>query len=119
MPISIDYGFTGDRLGGSKTDGYVPAVSVSNSSVTIATGFDLGGRNIGALNGLSIKADLVGKLTPYLGLIDHQAKKKLEKASLSITADEAASIDKAVKPFEVASLKAKYLASEKKSASLI
>ena len=41
----IDYSFLSELEGGSKINGYLPAVGVSKSGVTIATGFDLGQRN--------------------------------------------------------------------------
>jgi len=44
MPERIGYKFLSALEGGSRVVGYVPAVSVSKSGVTIATGFDLGQR---------------------------------------------------------------------------
>lgn len=110
MADEIDYGFISDREGGSLTTGYVPAGGVSNSGVTIATGFDLGARNIGDLNALSLEGPLVDKLKPYLGKIKKDAEDALKATPLTITADQAAAIDKAVWQKAVLALKAKYLA---------
>ena len=110
MPDTIDYSFIGDREGGSKTEGYVPALSISNSGVTIATGFDLGCRNEADLNNLQLPKTLVDKLKPYLGKISQEAKKFLEKQPLTMTIAEANAIDKAIKKSQVDMLKSKYFA---------
>jgi hypothetical protein len=54
MPESIDFAFLSSLEGGCKTTGYVPAGSVSQSGVTVATGFDLGQRTEADLTRLGI-----------------------------------------------------------------
>lgn len=110
MADQVDHQFISDREGGSRTTGYVPASGVSNSGVTVATGFDLGARNESDLNGLGLDAALVTKLKPYLGKAKKAAEDALKAAPLTITADEAEAIDKAVRKKAVLSLKAKFLA---------
>ena len=111
MPDKIDYKFLSGLEGGSKTTGYVPAAGVSNSGVTIATGFDLGQRNEADLNRLKLPVALVTKLKPYLGKKKKDAADLLKKTPLTISAAEAGTIDKAVKKSHIDSLKTKYLAS--------
>lgn len=64
----IDYAFISDLEGGRQLVGYVPAVDVSRSGITIATGFDLGQRNESDLRRLGFAPSLVAQLRPYLGL---------------------------------------------------
>jgi hypothetical protein len=54
MPENIDFAFLSGLEGGCKTTGYVPASSVSQSGVTIATGFDLGQRTEADLTRLGV-----------------------------------------------------------------
>ncbi len=107
----IDYQFISDLEGGAVLKGYVPAAGVSNSGVTIATGFDLGARNEHDLKALGLSATLVAKLKPYLGKKKTDAKTFLAANPLSITKAEAQTIDKAVKKKQVDQLKTKYLGS--------
>jgi hypothetical protein len=110
MADSIDYEFISEREGGRVTSGYVPAASVSQSGVTIATGFDLGARNEADLTRLALPKTLIDKLKPYLGKKKQAAQELLKKTLLTITEDEAELIDKAVKSAQVMQLKARYLA---------
>jgi hypothetical protein len=110
MPNQIDYAFISAREGGSATDGYVPASQVSKSGVTIATGFDLGQRNEADLTRLGLSVDLMAKLKPYLGKTGKDATDALSAQRLTISATEAAEIDKAVKAGEVDRLRLGYLA---------
>lgn len=84
----IDYPFIMGLEGYSKT-GYVPATKdgkpLGKSGVTIASGFDLGGRSIRGLQGLP--EDLVIKLAPYLGVRGEAAQNIA--SSLKITSEEA------------------------------
>lgn len=107
----IDYTFISKLEGGSRTQGYVPAAGASKSGVTIATGFDLGARNEHDLKSLGLSPALQTKLKPYLGLQSADATKKLKEKPLTITATEAATIDKAVKKQHVDLLVKNYLAS--------
>lgn len=90
--IGIDWDFISKKEGGSKLNGYVPDPDGSKSGVTIATGFDLGARNIKDLEGLP--QDLQSKLAPYLGLQGQNAAAMLRQRPLEITAKEAKQIDK-------------------------
>lgn len=103
MSEKIDYAFLSQLEGGSKTTGYVPAAGVSKSGVTVATGFDLGQRNEADLKALGLPSSLIAKLKPYLGKKSKDAQDALAKAPLTITASEAAAIDKAVKKSHVRS----------------
>ena len=60
--------------GGSQTRGYVPAAGVSQSGVTIATGFDLSQRSENDLKALGVYSGLIEKLNPYLGAKSEEAK---------------------------------------------
>lgn len=108
MPENIDYKFLSDLEGGSKTIGYVPAASVSESGVTIATGFDLGQRQEKDLKSLNLDTALVTKLKPYLGVTGANAQALLKKSPLIITALQAAAIDKAAKSAHIAQIKINY-----------
>jgi hypothetical protein len=110
MADSIDYDFIAEREGGRRTKGYVPAAAVSQSGVTIATGFDLGARNEADLGRLGLGKELVAKLKPYLGKVKVEAENLLKTAPVTITEDEAELIDKAVKKAQVDTLKTRYLA---------
>lgn len=63
---NIDWDFIGELEGKRKLKGYVPDAEGSKSGVTIATGFDLGARNLSDLAGLP--QDIIDVLTPYLGI---------------------------------------------------
>ncbi len=76
--LSIDHEFIGE-LEGSRKKGYVPDPKNSKSGVTIATGFDLGARNIVDLRKLELPSDLITKLTPYLGMKKFEAESFFEK----------------------------------------
>jgi GH24 family phage-related lysozyme (muramidase) len=108
MAEAIDYSFLSDLEGGSKTTGYVPAGSVSKSGVTIGTGFDLGQRSEADLKSLGLAADLVTSLKPYLGKKAKDAQDALTATPLTITAEQAESIDKAVKQAHIEQIKLKY-----------
>lgn len=108
MADGIDYKFISDLEGGSKTTGYVPAVDVSKSGVTIATGFDLGQRSEADLKALGFSDDLIAKLKPFLGKTGKDAQQVLEKSSLTVTSEQASEIDKAVKTKHAEQIKLKY-----------
>lgn len=108
MPEKIDYKFLSDLEGGSKTIGYVPAAAVSKSGVTIATGFDLGQRNVSDLKKLKLDSVLINKLKSYLGAKSTSAQALIKKKPLSISLTEAQAIDKAVKSAHLTQLKLKY-----------
>ena len=99
----VDWDFISKKEGGSLTDGYVPNPEGSKSGVTIATGFDLGARNIKGLDGLP--ASLKAKLAPYLGMQGLVAKQYLDKYPLVIKKSEAKLIDKLSKGQALSKLK--------------
>lgn len=105
---TINYDFIGQLEGGQQLQGYVPAPDQSNSGVTIATGFDLGARNLADLQSLGISGTLLEQLTPYLGLKKQDAVRALEAMPLKITADDAKVIDRAVKAQSLARLESSY-----------
>jgi hypothetical protein len=94
---NIDFSFISSLEGGQQLTGYVPASGVSNSGVTVATGFDLGARNEADLKKLNLSLSLITKLKPYLGLKKTAASTALKNSPLAITKADADSIDKAVK----------------------
>lgn len=97
---SIDFSFIAHLEGGSATRGYVPDAGNSCSGVTIATGFDLGQRQLADLQALDLPDTLAERLRPYLGLTGHAAMAQLSTQPLSITAAQAEQIDEAYKePF--------------------
>ena len=97
MSNNIDFLFISSLEGGQQLKGYVPASGVSNSGVTVATGFDLGARNEADLKKLNLSTALINKLKPYLGLKKQAATTALQKSPVAITKQEADSIDKAAK----------------------
>lgn len=113
MADKIDYKFLSEREGGSKTQGYVPAVNKSKSGVTIATGFDLGQRSESDLKALGLSTALINKLKPYTGKKAKDAQDLLKKKPLVINADQAAEIDKVIKKKHVDDIKQKYNAAIK------
>lgn len=113
MADKIDYKFLSDREGGSKTQGYVPAVNKSKSGVTIATGFDLGQRSESDLKALGLSSTLVSKLKPYAGIKAKEAQDLLKKKPLVINANQAAEIDKLIKKKHIDDIKQKYNAAIK------
>lgn len=95
--IDVDWKFISDREGGALLAGYVPNAAGSKSGVTIATGVDLGQRSAADIDKLDITATLKAKLKPYCGKTSKEAEALLKKTPLSTTADEAASLDRAIK----------------------
>jgi hypothetical protein len=104
----IDEKFISDREGGRVTEGYVPDQKNSQSGVTIATGFDLGARDVASLKKLGLSDELIKKLEPYLGKKKDDAAAALKAAPLTITAEEAQQIDEASKKSATDSLIKKY-----------
>lgn len=108
MVDKVNYKFLSELEGGRRTVGYVPANNVSSSGVTIATGFDLGQRDEKDLKSLGLNYELIKKLKPYLGVKTTNAQELLNKNPLTITSEEARSIDIAVKADHIYRLKQKY-----------
>jgi GH24 family phage-related lysozyme (muramidase) len=96
LPGGVDWGFIGEREG-VRTDGYVPPDEHhqpdTNSGVTIASGFDLGGRTVDDLQRLGLTDDLVTRLTPFLGLRGQAAQDYLTAHPLNITPQQQQAID--------------------------
>ena len=103
---NIDWNFISDREGSRILSGYVPDAKGSKSGVTIATGFDLGARNLADLKGLP--KSIIDKLKPYLGIKGAQAQEIAK--NLNITDAEAQTIDEFSKTEAVDKLKAKWRA---------
>ncbi|ATB49401.1 pesticin [Corallococcus macrosporus DSM 14697] len=93
----VDWDFIAEREGRSVQDGYVPDPTGSKSGVTVATGVDLGARDMGDLDRLGLSDALKTKLEPYLGLQGQEAADFLENNPLNLTADEVKELDRAVK----------------------
>ncbi len=93
----IDWSFISAREGGQVLAGYVPDAAGSQSGVTIGTGVDLGQRGVSDIDALDISAGLKARLKPYTGKKTQDAADYLKKNPLTITADDATSLDKAIK----------------------
>lgn len=106
---SIDFNFIAALEGGAMTKGYVPDAQNSKSGVTVGTGFDLGQRRLTDLQALNLPADLLRRLSPYLGLTGTKALDRLVEQPLSISAAEAELIDEAYKTPFVNRLAADYV----------
>lgn len=89
--MSIDFKFISELEGNSLT-GYVPDPDNSQSGVTIASGFDLGGRDEIEIRG-TFKSPLADKLASYCGLKRQDAVDCLASNPLIVTEQEAQSIN--------------------------
>jgi hypothetical protein len=97
FPPGVDWNFIAAREG-AMLKGYVPRVGNSsvpdaNSGVTIAVGFDLGGRTPASLQALGLDETLVELFTPYLGLKGQAAQDCLNVQPLVITQAQMDEID--------------------------
>ncbi len=81
------------KLEGYELNGYVPDPENSKSGVTIASGFDLGHRSPAELSS-AFETSLAEKLTPYTGKIKQDAVAFLAENPLTVTNDEATTINK-------------------------
>ena len=93
----VDWAFISAREGGQVLTGYVPDASGSQSGVTIGTGIDLGQRAGSDIDALDIPAPLKATLKPYCGKKTKDATDYLKKNPLTISADDATALDKAIK----------------------
>jgi len=89
---------------GNKLIGYVPNAKNSKSGVTIASGLDLGARNVNDLKGLP--KNIINKLKPFLGLKGNEAVAKAEE--LNVTEEEAKIINKFAHKQSLTKLKKKW-----------
>lgn len=100
------------KFEGNATKGYVPRDNhgepFAKSGVTIASGFDLGARNVGDLVALKLPQHLIDKLTPYLGAKGDAAYELIERAPLTITRAEGREINSASHAATLASLVVQY-----------
>ena len=96
FPPGVDWDFIAAREG-AMLNGYVPQDASgnpdANSGVTIAVGFDLGGRTAASLQALGLDPALVALLTPYLGLRGAAAQSALNATPLTITPAQRDEID--------------------------
>ncbi|MGD0193181.1 MAG: pesticin C-terminus-like muramidase [Rhizomicrobium sp.] len=96
LPQGVDWAFVAAKEG-ARTNGYVPPDAQkrpdANSGVTVAHGFDLGGRSVADLRALGLPDDLVQTLTPYLGLRGQAAQDYLNAHPLQITGAQQQLID--------------------------
>ena len=105
----IDWRFISQLEGGQRLDGYVPDPSGSRSGVTIATGFDLGGRTPDSLRQLlGANHSATARLIPYAGLTGNAAVQALRANPLTITQAEADHIDRASKQQALNAVRAQY-----------
>lgn len=89
----IDFHLIARLEGGPATRGYVPDAANSHSGVTIATGFDLGQRNLTDLQALGLPQALQERLEPYLGLTGLEAVRYLKEKPLTVSEEEAQLLD--------------------------
>jgi len=82
---NIDWKFIEEREG-NKLTGYVPNAKNSKSGVTIASGFDLGARNLSDLSGLP--EDIVTLLKPFLGFKGAEAQEMAKNLKVSQSQSE-------------------------------
>ena len=91
---NVDFDFILEQEG-FELKGYVPDSKKSQSGVTIASGFDLGARNLNDLKGLP--QDIIDILKPYLGLKKKAAEDKLKEKPLNVSKDQVKTINKFAK----------------------
>ena len=106
--MAINWGFISNLEGGRQLTGYVPAVDVSESGVTIATGVDLGQRSEASIDALDIPDSLKSKLRPYTGLKKQAAVDFLAQHPLTVSEEEAEALDRAVKQDSVSDVRDRY-----------
>ena len=88
----------------NKLEGYVPDAKGSKSGVTIASGLDLGARNLNDLKGLP--KNIITKLKPFLGLKGSEAVARAKE--LNITEEEAEIINTFAHKQSLSKLKKKW-----------
>lgn len=85
---------------GFETTAYVPeedGKALGTSGVTVASGFDLGAHNVSDLKGFGFDDAMVKRLSPYLGKKKVAAQEILKNRPLSLTPEEANTVNKLVK----------------------
>ena len=111
---NVDIDFIAGREG-FELIGTVPDAENSKSGVTIASGFDLGARNVNDLEGLP--TDIITKLEPFLGLKGNEAVARAKE--LNITEEEAKIINTFAHKQSLSRLKKKWEKDSGKSFSLL
>lgn len=106
--MPVNWLFIGEQEGAGIREGYVPVANTSESGVTIGTGVDLGQRSAASLAALGLSPALQVKLGPYCGLRKQEAQAFLSANPLSITEEECAQIDTAVRSVHLATLMSRY-----------
>lgn len=96
--MDIDWTFLGQFEGGQWRDIYFPSgANTQSSGATVATGVDLGCRDVNDLESLQLPAALIAKLTPYLGKKGELAQQFVDQNPCTVSAVEADLLDQAVK----------------------
>ena len=95
---NINIGYIKKDEGGTQLTATVPKAKggTDRSGVTIAAGFDIGQHSLAQLRGFGFPKDLTDRLSPYVGLTGQDARDALAKTPLTVTAPEAALINKTV-----------------------
>jgi len=103
QPANVNWAFITSKAGGvKKREGYVPPppsrtilspFPSDNEGVIIATGYDLGSKEMEDIVVLGLDGMLVRKLTPYLGLKGEKAREALRKAPLQLSLQQVNEID--------------------------
>jgi len=102
----VDYSFIRQMENGTdstpKTKGYIPTnkkgMPIDSSGVTIASGLDLGSKDVAWLKDLGLPDNLIDRFKPYLGKKRVAAQIALKRKPLYITSAEADLIDSKVIP---------------------
>ena len=104
---TVDIEYINKEEGDNVLDGYtLPPEQFSKSGVTVATGVDLGARNLNDLKGLDSK--IIEKLKPYLGLKGKNAKKQLDLIPLKLSEKESNTLNKFIQKKILTKLKTKW-----------
>jgi len=104
---TVDIEYISKEEGDNVLDGYtLPPEQFSKSGVTVATGVDLGARNLNDLKGLDSK--IIEKLKPYLGLKGKNAKKQLDLIPLKLSEKESNTLNKFIQKKILTKLKTKW-----------
>jgi len=108
----IDWGFIGSMEGGQKLKAYVPKTKngkpIGRSSVTVATGVDLGQQSENNLRDKGVSEELLAKLHPYIGKSYDTIASQFARDGLTLTQDEADQLDHAVREIQTDKIRQQY-----------
>jgi len=107
----LDWSFIASVEGGQRLNGYVPMRNgrpIGSSSVTVATGIDLGKQTAEDLKKQGVPKELIAKLSPYLGKPFSRVKSTFNSQGLTLTKEEADILDRAVKKQELDKIRKTY-----------